>query len=249
MLSYVSFHVALSRGTANEIQAFNPSWSAYEPERCIPLMFASAEQADPGCRKVVLTDRETPFPAASPFEVIRLDLDPEDLMPSRCEAYATFLEGADGHVAIDDSDLLVAESLAPIFASQFDVGLTFRDHEDMPINVGVNFAHGSRLGRAARFHLRTREVLLGEFGSFKQWRGTQYAMSRLVDGADFTREEPFFHRQNGFDVMLLPCDVYNFSAPSPMEGFYPGKAILHFKGPRKPAMADYWERHLAGRAG
>ena len=248
MLSYVSFHVALSRRSEQEIQGANRKWTSLDAQQLLPLMFASAERADPGCRKVVLTDEKTPFPAAAPFEVLRMDLDPESLMPGRCDAYAAFLEAANGHVAFVDGDLLVAESLEPVFASQFDVALTFRDHDTMPINVGVHFAHGSRLHEAARFHRRTREVLLDEFGDWQLWRGTQYAMSRLVDRADFKRQRALRHHQNGFDVQLLPCDVYNFSAPSPMDGFYPDKAVLHFKGPRKSSMAAYWEEHLAGRS-
>jgi len=245
MLCYATFHVALSAQRQEEIRGSNPKWSAYDAERMIPLMFASTERADPGCRKVVLTDMKTPFPAAPPFDVVRSDLDPENLMPSRCEAYASFLEASDAHAVFVDSDLLVARSLEPVFEASFDVGLTFRDHEDMPINVGVNFAHGGRLANAASFHRRVREILLEDFGDWTQWRGTQYAMSKLVDEADFTHQEPRFHRQNGYEVQLLPCDVYNFSAPTPMDGFYPEPAVLHFKGPRKASMAGYWERHLA----
>lgn len=245
MITYATFHIALDPRLQREIQKRSPHTRAYDPDEVIPLMFASAERADPGCRKVVLSDRKTPFPAGAPFEVIRFDADPERLVPDRCAAWAAFCARADGHVAFVDSDLLVAESLEPVFRSRFDVGLTYRNREEMPINMGVHFAHGNHLENAARFHRRTLELVLERHADWQMWRGGQYAASELVNSADFRRPRPHRHRQNGFLIRLFPCDAYNFSAPRPMDGFYPGKAILHFKGRRKASMAAYWERHLA----
>jgi hypothetical protein len=248
VITYATFHMTLGATVESEIRKRSPGTLPYDPEQVIPLMFASAERADPGCRKVVLTDRKTRFPAATRYEVIRFDADPERVELARAAAWAAYCDRANGHVAFVDSDLLVAQSLESVFRSRFDVALTYRNREEMPINIGVHFAHGDHLENAARFHRRTVELMLERHADRQMWLGGQYAASELVDAADFSRQRPHPHRQNGFSIRLLPSDVYNFSAPMPMDGFYPGKAILHFKGRRKASMAAYWERHLAETA-
>ncbi len=244
-LTFAAVHVSLSPNVRAAIRERVTTMTPYDPEKFLATMFASAQRAHAGCRKVVLSDRGTSFAAAAPFEVIRCDINADEPMLSRLQAWAILCEQANGHVVLIDNDVLVARSLAHVFEERFDVGLTYRRHE-WPINTGVQFVHGRALDKGARFYRRAAEHLLQGAPDGRLWLGDRAAIRDAVHRADFTRNDTYIHRQDGFRVKLLPCERYNFSpslvrtADEHREAF-----TVHFKGPRKPLMIPYWEAHLA----
>jgi len=251
LITFVAFHVDIRRTTMRRIRERIKSVRVTSPRRCLPAVFGSAERFHPGCGKIVLTDRSTRMRLPPGIEVRRLDLDASEPLLARNLAWTEFLADVRGHVVFLDSDILVNGDLGPVFADPFDVGLTYRNASDWPINVGINFVHGDRLDRGRAFH----DAWLGRFREAYRgsgvWGGDQDAIRDFVTGADFTREDVHLHREGGWDILMLPCATYNFSSRDNkrMPDFYPDRKVLHFKGRRKRDMLPYWKRHLRSGGG
>lgn len=260
MITFVTFHSDLSAETMERIHRHEEktgtssfTWDGADrpdaPRALLDMMFASASRTHPDCRKVLLTDERTPFTVGSDIELKRLDLG--DPLPSlsRSIAWVEFLRQApqDSHVVFIDYDMLVEESLDSVFETVFDVGLTYRPHHRWPINAGIQFLHASRLQQSLKFYEKALAVFEKNYGEWVVWCGDQWAFRHLVN-ADFEQEGVFLHRENEAEILLLPCDKYNFTPAEEWnvaEESYAGKSILHFKGGAKVAMLEYWTKHLA----
>lgn len=245
-LTFASSHHALTPETEAAIRGQIQTVSFFEPLALLDIMFASAERAHPRCRKVVLSDLETPFPAGAPFEVLRYDVDPAQPILSRARCWAEFLSHCDGHVILLDADVLIAANLEHVFRSSFDTALTTMRDERWPINAGIQFVHGGPRSRAKDFYERLLERMLEGEAAGWQWGGDQDALREMASRARFRRRATVsLHRENGFRIKLLPCSAYNFSTrDADMSDVYPDALALHFRGRRKRFMPGYWSQHL-----
>ena len=248
MITFAAFYIEVNQQTMANVRQHTSTVTVTEPQRFIGTMFASATLFHPTCRRVILTDRQTPFPADLDCELIRLDIEPNQPMLARSTAWVEFIHQADSHIVFLDSDMLLNANLDHLFAQRFDVALTYRNERKWPINAGINFIHGEpvRTG-ASLLHFVARTVSTGSYHA-AVWGGDQDAVRDLLDEADTSRTDIYRHRQHGFDILMLPCAEYNFSTPNgtDMPGHYPDRKVLHFKGPRKPAMLPYWDNYLKG---
>ena len=246
MLTFAAFYVEVNQQTMAGVHQHTPSVTVTDPHRFTETMFASATLFHPNCRRVILTDQRTPFPADLDCDLVRLDIDPNQPMLARSTAWVDFIQQADSHLVFLDSDMLINANLAHIFAHSFDVALTYRNERKWPINAGINFVHGDRLDRGHRFHTLWLDHFRQAHTKAAVWGGDQDAVRDLLHTADFTRTDVHPHPQHGFDILMLPCADYNFSTPNGQEmpDHYPDPKVLHFKGPRKPNMLPYWERYL-----
>lgn len=244
MITFVTFHVDLKKGVLQKIHQRIRSVQPGSIDKLLPIMFQSAVKAHPGSRCVVLTDRLTRFRANPGFDVLRYDVDAEQPILARSEAWLRFLNEADSHVVLVDSDIVFNASVAELFDSEFEVGFTYRPADKWPINLGINFAHGGHLDQAVAFH----KIWLQRFNTVYRdgaaWGGDQDAIRDLVDGADFTQTGTYLHNQGGFRILLAPCEVYNYSHPSSgtMPDFDAERKVMHFRGKRKRQMEAYWRR-------
>ena len=152
MITFTAFYVELTSSTLERVHERVTSISAPDPQGFTQAMFASATHFHPHCRKVILTDLQTPCPVISGVQIIRLDLDPTQPMLARSLAWLAFIQQSDTHIVFLDTDILINANLDHLFAHDFDVGLTYRNQEEWPINAGINFVHGDHLDRGARFH-------------------------------------------------------------------------------------------------
>lgn len=247
MIAFVAYHIDFPRATGREIQEMQPAVASPEPRRFITTMLASAARTHRELRQVVLTDQRTPFDLPPEIEIFRCDLDTTQPMLSRSVAWLEFLDrGAAGaHVVFLDSDILVNANIEDVFARDFDVGLTYRNQGIWPINAGVIFNHGRRLDRGRAFHSQCLAVFRERYLAAANWGGDQDALREMVSAADFARRDVYVHQQHGFDILMLPCAEYNFTAETdrPMTGPYPDRRILHFRGRRKDQMLDYFAQH------
>ena len=251
-VAFVTFYIDLSDTTMASIHETTSTITVTEPHRFIQTMFASARRFHPACRKVILSDLATPFPADSSAEIIRLDLDPTNPMLSRSIAWLDYLRRADGHAIFLDSDILINGDLAHVFAEDFAAGFTYRDGDrKWPINAGLNFAHGRHLKKAADFHALWLARYQSAHGDSSVWGGDQDALRELFAAVDFRRRDSFTHRLGALDIRFLPCDTYNFStkAAADMKGHYPAARALHFKGKRKRFMLPYWREYIEAHTG
>jgi hypothetical protein len=207
----------------------------------------SCKLQHPDCRIAVITDSFTPFPSDHGYEVFRCTgLDPARLMFSRSQAWILFLASVNTHVVLLDSDILIQESLEPVFKTGFDAGLTYRMEEQWPINAGIQFFHRDRLNRGVAFLQTCLKVFEEKYQAAAGWGGDQDVLRDLTVGAAFQRGDPhLWHSPDGYELMMLPCGHYNFSSQGEkMPGPYPGIPVLHFKGKRKDDMLQYWNQYL-----
>ncbi len=246
MISFVTFYIDVTARTMDSIHRRTSTITVTEPQAYIKTMFASARRFHPGCRQVILSDRHTVFPPHPATDIMRCDLDAESPMMSRSIAWLDYIKEAEGHTIFLDSDILINGDLSPVFDQDFDVALTYRDEEKWPINAGINFAHGRAPAGAARFHRMWLRRFRSRHHGDGVWGGDQDALREIFSAVDFARDDVFRHDLDGIRVLFLPCAIYNFSTSMKceMDGHYPGKKVLHFKGRRKPHLFPYWRRYI-----
>src|SRR5436190_1616922 len=105
-------------------------------------MPCAARRSRPRCREL--------DPMKTTFVVFHA----QNLMLARMEAQLTYLRqhAATDNVVLLDSDMLVVESLAPVFDGSYAVGVTHReDEKEMPYNGGIYFVRKARMAEALRF--------------------------------------------------------------------------------------------------
>ncbi len=246
MITFVTFYMDVTARTMEDIHRTTSTITVTEPHKYIQTMFASARRFHSQCRQVILSDRGTIFPSHPDTDIIRYDLDAESPMMSRSIAWLRYVKEAEEHTIFLDSDILINGDLSPVFDYDFDVSLTYRDEDKWPINAGINFAHGQRIDGAARFHRRWLRRFRSQHHGRGVWGGDQDALREMFSAVDFARDDIFCHDLDGIKVLFLPCSAYNFSTSMQceMDGHYPEKKVLHFKGRRKPHLFPYWRTYI-----
>ena len=246
MITFVTFYMDVTSQTMDAIHQTTSTITVSEPHQYIRTMFGSARHFHPDCGQVILGDRHTRFPPHPDTAIVRYDLDAKNPMMSRSSAWLQYMRGAADHTIFLDSDILINGDLSHIFERDFAIALTYRVDKKWPINAGINFAHGQRLGEAARFYERWLQLFERGHHGRSVWGGDQDVLRELFGDLDFAREDCFAHDQDGIKILFIPCSVYNFSTSyeHEMDGHYPDKKVLHFKGRRKPHLFPYWRRHF-----
>jgi hypothetical protein len=216
--------------------------------RMIAMLFVSIRRSNPGSTCVILSDAHTRgLDDLGADEVLRFDVDAQQLMLARMEAQLEYLRQhpAGDALVLLDSDMLVVESIAPVFAGTFAVGVTHReDEKEMPYNGGIFFLRSQRLPEAIQFFERMRAIYLRDYAEYAAWWGDQMA---LRDAVGESKE-----RFGDGVVRVFPCSTFNYS---PAYGRVyrevlrePRRAsIWHFKGSRKLAMRAYFGTQLSPR--
>jgi len=235
-ITFVVFHADLKPERAPKK---GPPIEGLNYEKMVSCMFQSASLFHAECRKVLLTDLDTPWrhlPAGT--ELYRYDIDPDRLMFERLRILNTFIRGDDFErdLVFLDSDMLINDKLDAVFDGMFDIALTHRDHDQMPINGGLFFVSKHRREAAVSFFDQILRVYQEKYSEHYDWWGDQYALTELLNEKSRSAPVPDGLTVGGARVRLLPCDIYNFSPPNSYEAIVyelDDKKILHFKGPRK----------------
>jgi hypothetical protein len=222
----------------------------------LEMLFRSARVFHRNAICTLLTDRQTNIAKLSTrFQRRNFLIDHQALMLSRALAQFEYVHQFDfSHpLLLIDSDILVNGSMASVFDIDFDVGLTWRKNKTMPINGGLIVLNNRR-----------PEVVRNFFGHFisiyrtaysdsenSRWYGDQLALRDLINLnlEDFSDEKIIM--VNGCRVLLLSCDVYNFSPKNKYNEICSDlseKVILHFKGERKRLMAHFWKAWIKPRS-
>lgn len=250
-MEFVTFHVAL--GSSEEVHP-NQTLKHREYLSMIDMMFASARLFHPDAKTTVLTDSDTDFSGMEhPVDrTVRCAIDNNKLMLERANAQSRHVQDSSfaRPMVMLDSDILINASLLPIFERRFDVAVTWRDSDYMPINGGLLILNNARPAVAKRFFSRFTAIYLEKYSEQAAWFGDQLALRDCVGLglADFAARETV--EVDGCRILLLPCDTYNFS-PSNRYGEICsellGKVVLHFKGQRKRLMRPFWRAWLRPR--
>lgn len=221
----------------------------------IDMLFRSAAIYHPDCKKVILTDKNTDLgQLASDVIVHRVEMNPDAVMLGRLIAQLDYTQNEDARsdIVFLDSDMLINSSLEPLFEEDFQVALTYRIHDEMPINGGVIFVSKAQKPQATEFLTDVLKIYREKYAAHSAWWGDQYALHDAV-GADLRAQvsdsEPLqCLNANGLKTLLVPCSIYNFSPEiefGEISSRLAQPAIIHFKGYRKKLIPYYWNAYLA----
>lgn len=220
----------------------------------ISFCFQSIKRCHPRSKLILLTDLNTPVEIMEGVEVIRYDVDPEQPAYMRLIAQQQFLKTATASepIVFCDYDLLFQESIEPLFKENFDLALIYRKSFEgglhpAPINGGFIGIHPEGFTKAINFLETVHSCYLENYSEYKEWGGFQSSLNKLLVPKKVHNAFPNHLIYEGAEIALLPSSEYNYAIEAQGEwvDFKPDKKILHFKGPRKEVMANYWNDYLA----
>jgi hypothetical protein len=249
MITFVVFHIDLPGSQIDVVPFAKGTRPDYVDMAA--LAFQSAALFHPGCRRVILTDDATAFPGLpSDVEVVRRPIDSTKVMYERMVSELEFIRehGRDSDLLFIDADMLINGPLDSLFARDLDLGLTYRDKPDMPINGGLIAVarHGSAAAEA--FFGRVVDVMRTEYSHTLGWFCDQYGIIDTIGRERFEqRPSSDLIDVDGVRIALWPCDTHNYSPRNAWRHILfreTRRKIIHFKGPRKRLMRPYWEVHL-----
>lgn len=242
-MEFVTFHVAL--GSEDELHP-NATLKHKEYLYMIEMMFASARKFHTVINATLLTDKHTTFGGLSKdINVVRFEVDPKKLMFERTNVQLQHVlkSSFDSPLVILDSDILLNSSLLPVFDNEFDVAVTWRKSHDMPINGGFMILNNDRPEISKHFFKRFIAIYKEKYLDKVSWYGDQLALRDCVGLSHSKMAKEKVIEIEGCRVLLLPCDVYNFSPKNLYQEIcsdLSGKMVLHFKGERKRLMSLFW---------
>ena len=222
----------------------------------IEMLFRSARIFHRNAICTLLTDRETNMKKLGiGFQRRNFAIDHRALILSRSMAQFEYVNQFDfSHpLLLIDSDILVNGSIAPIFDADFDVALTWRSNKLMPINGGLIILNNRRPDAVRDFFRRFISIYQTSYSDSQNshWYGDQLALRDVIN----LRLEDYLDSKimvvNGCRILLLSCDVYNFSPKNQYREICSDlseKIILHFKGERKRLMTHFWKAWINTRA-
>lgn len=257
MITFATFYIDSAKAAQETIARENVLLdNRNEYLQMIDTLFRSAAIYHPDCKKVILTDKSTDLSqVASDIVIYRVDIDSEKVMLGRLIAQLNYARSEDerSDIVFLDSDMLINGSLGSLFSEQFQVALTYRSHNEMPINGGVIFVSKHQKQRAVEFLEFVLTIYQEKYAAHSTWWGDQYALmdaistdlhSQLLSDDQSMR----WVETDRFKTLLVPCRVYNFSPSYEFDSIasrLAEPAIIHFKGHRKNLIAFYWNAYLA----
>lgn len=258
---FAAFYTRLSQETLKVIQRKLPALKNHAEKRFpdeinqeISLCFHSVQKTHPAARCILLTDQKTKLNLPKNIEIHRFDLIPNDPVYMRLTAQIQFLQTIQSKEAIIfcDYDMLFQHSLEPIFNSSFDIAFTYRRfyqkklHRE-PLNGGVIMIHPGSIKNAYRFLITIQNYYLTHYSTKNEWGGDQASINGCIGFERIHAAFPDLLVVEDIRIKLLPESEYNFPIPfrSQLIDYYPDKYIIHFKGPRKPLMKEYWKNYLS----
>jgi hypothetical protein len=259
MITFATFYIDPSQDASEYISQNNILLDDRNKYfQMIDMLFRSASLFHPDCKKVILTDCKTDLSqVASDVAIYRTSINPQEVMLGRLISQLDYIRKEDwcSDLLFLDSDILVNANLDVIFNHDFNVGLTYRIDHEMPINGGVIFISKRNKPLAIEFFDRVLQIYQEKYMTYNKWWGDQYSLLEAVRLENLTSNisessSLRFITINGVEILLLPCEVYNFS---PENTFFSiakelkSKGVIHFKGHRKRLIDIYWITYLAHR--
>ncbi len=221
----------------------------------IQMMFASARLFHGDSTGVVLTDEDTQFESTMGpgVQICRNEMDKRSLMLERTRAQLRYVQASrfERPMVILDSDILINSPLTPLLHREFDVALTWRENDSMPINGGFMILNNPRPEVVKRFFARFADIYRTEYPGQAAWFGDQMALRDCLGLNLGEMSERSIVDIDGCRFLLLPCETHNFSPDNQYAEIctpLSDKVVLHFKGERKRLMEPFWRCWLSPRA-
>ncbi|HEX8464741.1 MAG TPA: hypothetical protein VF627_09005 [Abditibacterium sp.] len=268
----MTFHANLGNETHRKLQKRGVDLmmhSSYEAQ--INWLFRSAERFYPRCRKVIITDQETEFHPVihdhinGEIEIFRAHFPGSGAMLSRAQAQTEWLEkevakggGQDSPIVMLDSDVLINRDLEPLCSLNYEIAMTYRGNDEMPINGGVFFIAPLQQEAALRFSRWVQFIYESHF-SEDIWYGHQRALIETIGWENYKNRTkigavltvPPAALQNADDNRSVQAQLWHVGEWNRTVSVkwlkirkMSSARILHFKGPRKILMRPYFFGYL-----
>lgn len=225
----------------------NTNLKKNEYTQMMEWMFSSCALFLPDSLKIVLTDKNTVFPEFSEkFKILRFPMQKDTLMYDRMVAQARYLNEfapENANICFLDTDILISKSFDALFKLDFDIGLTYRNNEEMPINGGFILVKNSN--NAKQFFSKCLQIYKNLEEDQKKWWGDQISIAKFLGEQKDALKDRIVDVQ-GVKILFLNCKHFNFTPKqkSEIELELKDKYVLHFKGDKKILMAPYWFMYL-----
>lgn len=253
MITFATFHVENKQTDVKaEVQSKIVSKNIYH--LLLELLFRSASVFHPACSCTVLSNQTTAFDYLDPtIKIFRTEVDDRaPLMFSRLAAQIRYIKSisATSNLVFLDSDILINGNLNALFEQDFDIALTYRDNEEMPINWGAMFISTRNQPAAVQFLERVLENYRTKYFTNPIFWCDQYALMDTIQRDRFFDRDSNLLEIEGARILLVPCETYNFSPENKLSSVLfelKDKQIIHFKGARKRFIQAYWQTYLEWR--
>lgn len=232
-----------------------PKKNALSITEQIKLLHQSAQQSNPDFNLTILTSADTPLDGLDfDYERVNCEIDPRALMRERNRVQLQYVEASADHkipFVLLDTDILLNIDPVTLFKESYDIGLTWRANNDMPINGGVVLVSNRNPEASKVFYRRLYENQINDPLELAHWFGEQRSMSKIIGLAlPQLRQTPEMTK-DGVVYRFFPCDTHNHT-PRYLGVFDRKKilspAIFHFKGSAARFMREFWFYHLADNA-
>lgn len=224
------------------------------PEQ-IRLLYRSACQRNPDFRLVILSSAETDLNGLDfDYDRLNFEIDTRALMRERNRVQTQYVEAhADEKIPFIflDTDILLNIDPLRLFQESYDIALTWRANDEMPINGGVVLV-GNRNPEASKaFYRSLYENQLKDPLELARWFGEQRSMAKIIGLAPGQLERTQGMTKDGVIYRFFPCETHNYT-PRYLGVFDRKKilspALFHFKGSTARFMREFWVYHLDDNA-
>ena len=252
-LCFTTFHVDLASYGATLNPHPNANLLNQQYLRNIELLFRSVNLFHPHSRLLLLTSSNTDCSLLKmDYQCLNFEIDPNALMLSRLLAQQSLIHNNNFStpIVLIDSDILLNGCLEAIFERDFDVALTWRQIDQMPINGGLIILNNLRPDAVGRFFDDYAKIYFEKYIEEANWYGDQLALKDLCGVTWQEMRDRELIEVNGCKILFLPCERYNFSPSNILvleNAPITEAVVLHFKGTRKHLMELYWTYHLQPR--
>lgn len=223
-------------------------WEILPGQRQFELFRESIRLVDHDASFVILTDPDTDFLVEDhDTVVIRQPIDHSEMMLERSRRQLDFLEKYDFNspVVFADTDMLILAPLDEVFYKEFDVALTLRSGDDMPINGGLILVNDRQPKRSLDFFRRlVSKMDLESKAQRREWYGDQTALADMLAPLDEQSDMGRLRDYDDYSVLFLDSAQYNYSPPSErpkLSQNLQGKVVYHFKGRCRGYMGSIWK--------
>lgn len=246
-MQYVTFCAAPREGTAEW-----KIWEILPGQKQFDLFRMSVQRFDKEATFVILTDFKTQFDNITPdTKIARSEVNQREIMLERTRRQLAFLEQDDGNspIVFADTDMLILAPLQQVFSGSFDVAVTIRKHDKMPINGGLFFVNNRSLGRGLLFFREVLYRMERELGTERrEWYGDQLALAEILGSLKYERDIEKIRDFTDYSVLLLDSQKYNYSPPGDHPNLFQndsGRFVYHFKGRCRNYMEHFFRLHIS----
>lgn len=220
------------------------------PEQ-IKLLHRSALKHNPDFRLTIFTTADTDLDSLDfDYERLNCEIDSSTLMRERNRVQLKYVEAnADEKIPFIflDTDILLNVDPLLLFQESYDIGLTWRANNDMPINGGVVLVSNRNPEASKAFYRSLYQNQIKDPIGLAHWFGEQRSLAKIISLTPEQLKKIPIINKNDINYRFFPCETHNYT-PRYLAVFDRKKilfpTLFHFKGSTARFMREFWIYHL-----